>query len=141
MIRLSLVAISLCLLNSCSLFNRLNTVTKTETKILVDTLLHINLDGYKPMTDIKYLYDTAKVESKTGTAIAYVDPIKNEIVLSFLPKTFDVNLSFEATKTTEVKNYKKRDTIDFLINLLAAFALGAMCGAYLIARLNKKRYT
>lgn len=90
-------------LSGCSLFKKTMTVTKTETRFLYDSTLRVNVDGYKPLVDIKPMTDTAKVVAKTGTAIAYIDPINSKIVLSFIPNDFDVKIKIDATKTERKK--------------------------------------
>ena len=93
-------------LSGCSLFRKTMTVTKTEVRFLYDTILKVNVDGYKPMIDIRPVGDTAKVVSKTGTSIAYVDPITSKINLTFTPNDFDVKIKIDATKVE-----KKRDIV------------------------------
>ena len=100
---LLIIALSL---SGCSLFRKTMTVTKTEVRFLYDTILKVNVDGYKPMIDIRPVGDTAKVVSKTGTSIAYVDPITSKINLTFIPNDFDVEIKIKATM-----NEKRRDVI------------------------------
>ena len=99
------------------------TVTKTETHFLYDSTLRVNVDGYKPLIDIKPMTDTAKVVAKTGTAIAYIDPINSKIVLSFIPNDFDVKIKIEAVKTE-----KKKDIVyakPFMKSVIIVFLIAA----------------
>lgn len=98
-----LVIFIICLsLSGCGLFKR---VTTERTVIItqIDTVLNINLDGYRPLTDTKPVTDTAMVETNTGTSIAYVNPINSTVTVSFLPKTFDVPIMIKQ----KIKEYKK----------------------------------
>lgn len=99
---LILFSVMFLTLSSCGLFKR---VTTERVVIItqIDTVLKINIDGYKPLTDTRPITDTAKVESKTGTSIAYVNPITAKITVSFLPKMFDVPIVINQ----KIKQYKK----------------------------------
>ena len=104
--RITIIIILSVTLSSCGILKKSVTVTKTETRFLYDSTLRVNVDGYKPIIDTKPLTDTAKVVSKTGTSIAYVDPITSEINLSFIPNDFDVEIKINTTV-----NEKKRNVI------------------------------
>lgn len=90
-------------LTSCSLFKK---VTTERVVIItqIDTVLKINLDGYRPLTDTRPLQDTARVETNTGTSIAYVSPINGTISVQFMPKTFDVPIIINQ----RTKEFKKQ---------------------------------
>ena len=89
-------------LTSCSLFKK---VTTERVVIItqIDTVLKINLDGYRPLTDTRPMTDTARVETNTGTSIAYVSPINGTVSVRFMPKTFDVPIVINQ----KIKQYKK----------------------------------
>jgi len=91
-------------LTSCSLFKK---VTTERVVIItqIDTVLKINLDGYRPLTDTRPMTDTARVETNTGTSIAYVNPINSTVTVSFRPKTFDVPIVINQ----KIKQYKKEN--------------------------------
>lgn len=103
--RKGIIFVLLCLsLSGCGIFKR-SVVTKTETIIKVDTVVAVRVE-YDTVFVTSSLIDTAKITGQTGTSIAYIDPIKAKIVLSFLPKTFDVPIIInkkvkEFTKTKE----------------------------------------
>ena len=91
-------------LTSCSLFKK---VTTERVVIItqIDTVLKINLDGYRPLTDTRPMTDTARVETNTGTSIAYVSPINGTVSVRFMPKTFDVPIVINQ----KIKQYKKEN--------------------------------
>jgi hypothetical protein len=105
-------------------------VTKTKVIYQVDTLLTINLDGYKPLVDVRPITDTAVVEAVTGTAISYIDPIRNKIVLQFLPKTFDVPIVINAKKTETLKIKEPVFKLGSKILLLAISFMMLMIGFF-----------
>jgi hypothetical protein len=91
-------------LSGCGIFKR-SVVTRTEIITKVDTVVKVQIQRDTVFVT-SALTDTAKIESVTGTSIAYIDPIKAKIVLSFLPKTFDVPIILnrkvkEVVKTKE----------------------------------------
>jgi hypothetical protein len=90
-------------LSSCGLLKRVTT-ERVVIVTQIDTVLKINIDGYKPLTDTRPMTDTAKVESKTGISIAYVNPINSRVTVQFLPKTFDVPVVINQ----KIKEYKKQ---------------------------------
>ena len=118
-------------LSGCSLF-KATTVTRTETIIEIDTIIQVRLER-DTITLREILTDTVKIESKTGTSIAFVDPIKNEIVLSFQPKTFDVPLVIKEKSVTTVKT--KRPKILIYISL---FVIGFVSGIMLEYKRRKR---
>lgn len=90
-------------LTSCSLFKKVTT-ERVVIVTQIDTVLKINLDGYRPLTDTRPLQDTARVETNTGTSIAYVSPINGTISVRFMPKTFDVPIIINQ----RTKEFKKQ---------------------------------
>ena len=131
-----LVIFILCLsLSGCGLFKR---VTTERTVIItqIDTVLHINIDGYKPIIDSKPLTDTAKVETNTGTSIAYVDPILSKIVLTFMPKTFDVPIIINQKKKEYVKTSEPMTKLIVKVSLIFA-GMFLLFGFYVLYRIGK----
>lgn len=99
--RLLIVLCFILTLSSCGLLKRATT-ERVVVITQVDTVLKINLDGYRPLADTRPLTDTARVETNTGTSIAYVSPINGTVTVQFMPKTFDVPIVINQ-KTKEFK--------------------------------------
>lgn len=130
-----LVILFVLSLSGCGLFKR---VTTERTVIItqIDTVLHINLDGYKPIVDTKPMTDTARVETNTGTAISYIDPIRSKIVLSFLPKTFDVPIIINEKRKEFNKTSEPVTNVIVKVSLIIAGLIFLMFG-YLIWQIKK----
>jgi hypothetical protein len=87
-------------------------------------VLKINLDGFRPLTDTRPIQDTARVETNTGTSIAYVNPINSTISVRFMPKTFDVPIIINQ-KTKEFK--KQSEPMAKLILKALAIFMSIIC--------------
>ena len=98
-------------LSGCGVFKH-STIYRTKVITQIDTVLKINIEGYKPLTTSKPINDTVILETKTGTAISYIDPIKAKIILSFMPKTFDVPIIINQTKK---ETFKETEPVSKLI--------------------------
>lgn len=124
------------LFSSCTLLQKGVTREVTTTKFLCDTTLRINVDGYNPMVSVKNITDTAKVISKTGTSIAYVDPITLKINLSFVPNDFDVTIKFNKEVTNTIE--KRKDNKGLYFNLVfLGFGIGLVTASFIMYKLNK----
>jgi len=123
-------------LTSCNLLKR---VTTERVVIItqIDTVLKINLDGYRPLTDTRPIQDTAIVETNTGTSIAYVSPINGTVSVRFMPKTFDVPIIINQ-KTREYKK-QSEPMAKLILKALAIFlAFACFFFGFLIWYLDRK---
>lgn len=122
--------------SSCGLLKR---VTTERTVIItqIDTVLHINMEGFKPLTTEKPIHDTVYLETQTGTSIAYIDPIKAKIMLQFIPKTFDVPIVINKKE----KYYQKKSNPDsglIIKIILITWCFGLLLIGFVFWYINRK---
>jgi len=131
-----IIFFSCIVLSGCGLLKQ---VTTERTVIItqIDTVLHINIEGYKPLTSEKPVTDTVILETQTGTAISYVDPIKAKIMLSFLPKTFDVPIVINK-KEKYYQKQSKPDTGLIIKIVLITCGFGLLAIGFGLWYINKK---
>lgn len=120
--RLLIVLCFILTLSSCGLLKRVTT-ERVVVITQVDTVLKINLDGYRPLADTRPVTDTARVETNTGTSIAYVSPINGTVTVQFMPKTFDVPILINQ----KTKEFKKESEPMAKLILKALAILLAFC--------------
>ncbi len=120
--RLLIVLCFISTLSSCGLLKRVTT-ERVVVITQVDTVLKINLDGYRPLADTRPVTDTAKVETNTGTSVAYVSPINGTVTVQFMPKTFDVPILINQ----KTKEFKKESEPMVKLILKALAILLAFC--------------
>ena len=134
--RLIIVLFIFMTLTSCNLLKR---VTTERVVIItqIDTVLKINLDGYRPLTDTRPIQDTAIVETNTGTSIAYVSPINGTVSVRFMPKTFDVPIIINQ-KTREYKKQSEPMAKLILKAMVIFLAFACFFFGFLIWYLDRK---
>lgn len=134
--RLLIVLCFIFTLSSCGLLKRVTT-ERVVVITQVDTVLKINLDGYRPLANTRPQADTARVETNTGTSIAYVSPINGTVTVQFMPKTFDVPILINQ-KTKEFKKESEPMTKLILKALAILLAFCVFFFGFLIWYLNRK---
>jgi len=125
----------LFLLGSCSCIKKIKRTTEIRT-IKIDTVLTINLDLKAKIKKVP-VFDTARLENQTASAVSYIDPITGKIVLTLTGKTFDV--PFTMNQIIETKSKEKTfDPKPKRINRLLWFCLGGIIGFFIAIKLPLK---
>jgi len=117
------------LFSSCGVLKRTKTVTITETKTQIDTIIHYVHDT---ATIIKtgFLHDTVTVENKSAIAKEYYDFKTQKINLILTGKTIDIPIHANVDKKETKKEVviSRKSNIEFIIFFIAC----AIVAAYLV---------
>ena len=120
--------LSLCLFmffaSGCCIFRKsTKTVTVTETKIRIDTVIKVIKDTVTKIVEVP-LTDTAQLENETSIARSYYDIKLQKLVLSLKGKIFDVPVVMDQIIKTKEKNIESKPSVklSYLIITIIGFA-------------------